>query len=273
MKRLTEDNVEVVTNIMVRWLRTRAKEGNLKSFVVGLSGGLDSAIAIALARRVADQDPDKTFKAIGISIPINQKEDERLRATEVGLKFANDFREIDLTDTWADLAANVLFKFSPNPISNPIEGEATHSDKVRMGNTKARLRMMMLYDIAWTTKGCVLSTDNFSELMCGFWTLHGDVGDLGPIQSLYKGTEIPILARHLGVSEDLINAVPTDGLGISDSDLDQLGAESYIEVDESIIAYLNNEEVPNKRVLEWIEKTHYKRRNPHNITRQDLGLV
>ena len=281
MKRLTEDNVERVTNSIVRWLYNRAKEGGLKSFVVGVSGGLDSAVVLALAKMVADQI--KGFKAIGLSLPIVQKEEEKIRAVEVGKKFATHFVEIDLTDTWCDLTSDILIELSTDPIAKGLRmidilvgfkaKSITEAHRIRMGNTKARLRMMTLYDTAWVNKGCVLSTDNFSELMCGFWTLHGDVGDLGPIQSLYKGDEIPILAKHLGIPESIINAVPTDGLGITDSDLDQLGAESYIEVDESIVAYLNNEEVPNKRVLEWIEKTHHKRRNPDNITRQDLDLV
>ena len=100
--------------------------------------------------------------------------------------------------------------------------------------------MIYLYDIAQEHNGLVLSTDNWTELMLGFWTLHGDCGDYGMIQNLWK-TEVYEMAstfvenleeKRSRALLDCIEAIPTDGLGISASDLDQIGAESYKEVDE-----------------------------------------
>lgn len=113
------------------------------------------------------------------------------------------------------------------------------------GNLQARCRMMYLYDIASRHKGLVMSTDNQTEYQLGFWTIHGDVGDFDPIQDLWK-TEVYELAEWLvdfyfTDGDDASKAVairesmkltPTDGLGISNSDLEQIGAKSYAEVDD-----------------------------------------
>ncbi len=142
--------------------------------------------------------------------------------------------------------------------------------------------MIQLYHLAGINKGMVLSTDNFTELLMGFWTLHGDVGDYGMIQNLWK-TEVYEMAILLaskfdanGESEKaqaLINCIyanPTDGLGVSDSDLDQLGADSYREVDKVIIDYLNNGENEDHPVVQRYERTHFKRENPYNIPRKEI---
>lgn len=125
------------------------------------------------------------------------------------------------------------------------------------GNLQARCRMMYLYDIASRHKGLVMSTDNQTEYQLGFWTIHGDVGDFDPIQGLWK-TEVYGLANWLvsyyrsnkgsyvpsdntaerdkrwDMEDALIKSIaltPTDGLGISNSDLEQIGARSYYDVD------------------------------------------
>lgn len=134
------------------------------------------------------------------------------------------------------------------------------------GNLQARCRMMYLYDIASRYKGLVMSTDNQTEYQLGFWTIHGDVGDFDPIQDLWK-TEVYGLANYLqdhykskalealrndyketcdnykAMSCAIYNScklVPTDGLGISNSDLEQIGAKSYAEVDDILQTNANN---------------------------------
>ena len=120
------------------------------------------------------------------------------------------------------------------------------------GNLQARCRMMYLYDIASRHKGLVMSTDNQTEYQLGFWTIHGDVGDFDPIQDLWK-TEVYELAKWIsnrykniehhhtimtgaGSKSDAIELsialTPTDGLGISNSDLEQIGAKDYDTVDD-----------------------------------------
>ena len=144
--------------------------------------------------------------------------------------------------------------------------------------------MMTLYNLAHKLGGCVASTDNFSELAAGFWTLHGDVGDIAPIQSLSKSWEVPMIARLMGVPETTVKALPTDGLGISNSDADQLGMQ-YLEFDiflfefmslprltpKAVEAYINkikDTDVKNKAQLAYdrIRNTAYKRNNPLNLS-------
>lgn len=132
------------------------------------------------------------------------------------------------------------------------------------GYRQARCRMMYLYDIASRYKGLVMSTDNQTEYQLGFWTIHGDVGDFDPIQDLWK-TEVYGLANYLqdhykskalealrndyketcdnykAMSCAIYNScklVPTDGLGISNSDLDQIGAKDYATVDDILSRFI-----------------------------------
>jgi PncC family amidohydrolase len=94
-----------------------------------------------------------------------------------------------------------------------------------------------LYDQAHRWGGVVASTDNFSELGAGFWTLHGDVGDLAPVQALLKSWEVPWMAREYGVPERTWRALPTDGLGIGAGDEAQIGA-TYLEWDIVVFAVI-----------------------------------
>ncbi|NOZ36435.1 MAG: hypothetical protein GXO80_14200, partial [Chlorobi bacterium] len=131
-------------------------------------------------------------------------------------------------------------------------------------------------------KGMVLSTDNYTELLLGFWTLHGDVGDYGMIQNLWK-TEVYAMSRFLvnnlenkeqaKALDECIDAVPTDGLGITNSDLDQIGASSYEEVDKILIHYLKNPNdisVLNLKVVQRKLASEFKRNNPYNIPRNKI---
>lgn len=144
--------------------------------------------------------------------------------------------------------------------------QANGQTKVANGNIQARLRMMFLYNLASIHKGLVMSTDNQTEYQLGFWTIHGDVGDFDPLQDLWK-TEVYGLAEYLRdmylelycaatldkheesrewelywkakfeAMEHSIALTPTDGLGISNSDLDQIGAKSYAEVMLKLMIY------------------------------------
>jgi NAD+ synthetase len=238
---------------------------HLKALVIGVSGGIDSALCVALAKPVCKS---LGIKLIGRSITIeSNKLDEVKRSKAIGSNFCTDFRTIDLSDKYL-----VLRDF--------IEEEGDETDfkeKIRRGNIKARFRMIYLYNLAQQKNGIVLSTDNYTEYLVGFWTLHGDVGDFGMIQELWK-TEVYemsqwIIENELQSPEEktalqgCIDAVPTDGLGITSSDLDQLGLATYQEVDIVLNEYMetgiNNGNALIKRHLNTI----YKRENPFNLKR------
>lgn len=219
-------------------------ENKIKSLVLGVSGGIDSALVAALARPVCDYHG---IELVGRSITIaTNKPEEIARAGAVGKAFCTNFKEVDLGNDFANMVKVLMEDEEP--------GDLTYVRKVRRGNLKARMRMIRLYDLAGKYKGLVLSTDNLTELMLGFWTLHGDVGDYGMIQNLWK-TEVYELSKHIVDSlekekaydaskavDSCITAVPTDGLGITSSDLDQMGASTYAEVDQILKAWLCEDE-------------------------------
>jgi NAD+ synthetase len=237
-------NCVKVTESLRSSLAEYASRNKLKSLVLGVSGGIDSAVVAALARPVCDY---LGIDLIGRSITIaTNKPDEIVRAAAVGKAFCTDFKEVDLGEHFATMVRTLMEDDEP--------GDITHERRVRRGNLKARMRMIRLYDLAGKHHGMVLSTDNLTELMLGFWTLHGDVGDYGMIQWLWK-TEVYELSAHLSnelfsnkaheASEALSachKAVPTDGLGVSASDLDQFGAASYDEVDRILKTWICDDE-------------------------------
>lgn len=259
----------VVENIR-RELHNYVKNANLKSLVLGISGGIDSALCAVLAKPVCDS---LNIPLIGRSITIEtNKPDEISRAANIGKYFVSDFKEVDITDGFKNLLEMVTKNEGDNDTSDI-------SYKLRQGNIKARTRMIYLYDLASKYKGMVLSTDNYTELLIGFWTLHGDVGDYGMIQSLWK-TEVYAMSEYLAslmkddaekqALLDCVNAVPTDGLGITNSDLEQIKAKSYEEVDNILLKIVNNQELGELEKHPVVQRkinSEFKRNNPYNIPR------
>jgi NAD+ synthetase len=270
-------------------------ENGIKSLVIGVSGGVDSALCCVLARPVCGE---LGIPLIGRSITIDSnKPDEIARAQKVGRLFCYDFKEVNYTELYVNMCD--LFEKSE-------EGSIS---KIARGNIKARIRMQYLYCIAGLTKGMVLSTDNLTEYYLGFFTLCGDVGDFGFIQNLWK-QEVYELTEYIASYDitlddqearrallECIHAVPTDGLGISETDLDQIGAANYGEVDiilktwltkdsdnfywdnwlnyegredkyEDFVAY--RETLKNHPVVLRHERTHFKRKWPIYLERSKL---
>ncbi len=203
--------------------------------ITGSSGGLDSAVTLALAQRacqIARQKYDFHLDSVGIIMPCQSHPDaERLGREAIKCFGAHEIR-IDLTEVFHDNLHTV------ETTDRQIKGilETTYGDKaltswdwsqrIAQGNLKARLRMMYgTYHVARMMHGMVLSTDNLSEYWMAFWTINGDVGDYGMIQQVLKGLELYDLARYLGVPQEIIDAMPDDGLNIGNGDADQLGAD------------------------------------------------
>ncbi|PLX12252.1 MAG: NAD(+) synthase [Marinilabiliales bacterium] len=251
-------------------LREYIESAKLQSLIIGLSGGIDSSLCAVLATPVVKS---LGIPLLGRSITIEtNKPDEIDRGIKTGNAFCDNFKEVNLTKAYHQLKT-----YTEEEFTNQEDDRAT---KIRLGNIKARIRMVYLYNLAQRYKGMVLSTDNYTELLLGFWTLHGDVGDYGMIQNLWK-TEVYELAQYL-VDNDLktetekqalqecIDAVPTDGLGITSSDLEQLQAKTYFEVDEILKAWLQNKEHAEHPVIRRHLSSEYKRNNPYNIPRKKI---
>ena len=234
-------NYSDVFKILVEETRNYLVGNGLKAMVLGISGGIDSTVVAAICHEVNKLEPSIKFR--GISMPIKNKKDEFDSSVIVGNAFCEDFEVFELGDTYKLVSQD--FIEAKRAFSIKTEGSVINNinTPITEGNIQARLRMMYLYDIASLEKGIVLSTDNATEYSLGFWTLHGDVGDFNPLFGLWK-SEVFELARWLvsdyypsdsdkskAISESL-KLIPTDGLGISESDLEQIGGKSYEEVDE-----------------------------------------
>ena len=202
----------------------------IKCLVIGISGGIDSALNCAILRPIC---VNLGVKLIGVSLPTDSnKIDEVNRANNIGRLFCDIFLEKNINE----ICESVNERFTNN-----VDRLLTFNDKIRYGNIKARMRMIALYNEAYKHNGIVVDNDNKTEHLLGFWTLNGDVGDITPMADLYK-TEVYDLAEYL-VGYELktkeekdaliacIKCVATDGLGITSSDLDQLGVPSYRTVD------------------------------------------
>ena len=260
------NEIAQLANKLTETLKKYSEENNISTVVIGMSGGIDSAVTAALFKRAG-------YHVIGVTLPIHQNPVETERGIEAVKVLGLEHEHIDLSTAYDN-----LIDFYRTTADFPAS-DTSRPTLMRKGNIRARLRMITLYNLASKHKGFVASTDNFSELATGFWTLHGDVGDVAPIQSLTKSWEVPALADYLGVPQSIIDAVPTDGLGIANGDEDQFGF-SYLEFDIALftlIKGLNTESATDddlriiNSVQQRIKSTIFKRANPYNLSHPIFG--
>jgi NAD+ synthetase len=237
-------NYKEVFNTIVEQTAKYVTDNDLKAMVLGISGGIDSTVVAAICYEVSILTG---VPLIGRSLPTKfNKDGETSAATLVGEAFCNDFKEVHIQDIYANIVDYI----------NDVEADYGQT-KLANGNIQARIRMLYLYNLAGVHQGMVMDTDNLTENNLGYFTIHGDVGDYNPIGGLWK-TEVFKLAEflvekysmqsHFFETYDIqksdhsdyarCNAVakslklkPTAGLGITNDDLEELGAESYDQVD------------------------------------------
>ncbi len=210
--------VEKLTVHIVGWLKQYALESKMDGFVIGVSGGVDSAVTSTLCAMTG-------LKTLCVEMPIHQGKEQVTRAQEHIASLKKQFTGV--TSTQVDLSE--LFEGFKTQLP-----EISNSDTLRLSlaNTRARLRMTTLYYFAGIHKYLVAGTGNkVEDFGVGFYTKYGDGGvDLSPIADLLK-SQVYTLAKHLKVSKDILEAAPTDGLfGDSRTDQDQIGA-SYDELE------------------------------------------
>lgn len=262
---MSELNYEHVFNVLVDKTAEYVTSNNLKVMVLGISGGIDSTVVAAICHEVSKKTG---IPLIGRSLPIKNKSDEFATSVHVGETFCDEFEVYRLERSYRAALFDACADAGDVNMANSYHldelEEMPSRTPIANGNLQARCRMMYLYDLASRHKGLVMSTDNQTEYQLGFWTIHGDVGDFDPIQDLWK-TEVYGLANYLqdhykskalealrndyketcdnykAMSCAIYNScklVPTDGLGISNSDLDQIGAKDYATVDDILSRFI-----------------------------------
>ena len=209
---------EKVVNHIVKWLKDYATKAGVNGFVVGVSGGIDSAVTSTLCAKTG-------LHVLCVEMPIHQAESHVSRAEDHIAQLIERFDNVDETRT--DLTP-VFEEFKTEVF---LDGDQAIVD-MALANTRARLRMTTLYYYAGLYKLLVAVTGNkVEDFGVGFYTKYGDGGvDLGPIADLMK-SQVYQIGEFLEVPESIMKAAPSDGLfGDSRSDEDQIGA-SYPELE------------------------------------------
>ena len=207
-----------VIDHIVNWLKDYAINSNMEGLVIGVSGGIDSAVTSTLCAKTG-------LPTLCVEMPIHQAESQVNRAKEHIEQLKNNYPNISNEEI------NLTSVFEEFKKQNPIPTNNTLLD-LSLANTRARLRMTSLYYFAGLHRYLVVGTGNkVEDFGVGFFTKYGDGGvDLSPIADLLK-SEVYTLGTLLNVPQSILNASPTDGLfGDDRTDEDQIGA-SYDELE------------------------------------------
>lgn len=208
-------NWDLAADMLIRFISTEVKRAGFSKVVVGLSGGVDSALSAALAVKALGKGNVLPLKMPYTSSAPGSSEDAETFAEEFGLSI----RTIEISPV-----VDELFKLIPD------------MGVVRRGNVMARTRMMLLFDAAAEHSALVLGTGNKTEIMLGYTTWYGDSAcSLNPVGDLYK-TQVWALAAHLNLPERIVSKVPSADLWVGQTDEGELGL-TY-EIADSILFHL-----------------------------------
>lgn len=254
---MTTDALQLADRISA-WLKDHFDQSGAERFVLGLSGGIDSAVVAGLAARGIGAE-----RVLGVLMPSASNPDDADAARLVAEAFGIPTLMVDLTEPTANLLAAMP---SPDTVQEAT-GEATpadaHAQQLAHANLKPRLRMTTLYYVANLCGGVVLGTGNKSEAMIGYFTKYGDGGvDLKPISQLYKH-EVRAVARAIGVPQPVIDRPPSAGLWAGQTDEKEIGL-TYEQLDAALAAIERGDTDGTdpeviERVEEMIRSSEHKR--------------
>ncbi len=233
----TKDKINYISD----WIKTYAETNNFKSLVIGISGGIDSAVTSTLSAKTG-------LNTIVVNMPIL----DHKATNDRGLSHISWLKKnfVNVEDLKIDLS--VVFENFKNALSS-------NNSEHGYANSQARIRMTTLYQIAASNNGIVVGTGNkVEDFGIGFYTKYGDGGvDISPIADCLK-TEIWDMGKELIINQDIIEAAPTDGLWSDGrSDEDQVGL-NYAEIEEAMI---NDNSTNRDKYLE-IRKNNIHKMNP-----------
>ncbi|HET7581030.1 MAG TPA: NAD(+) synthase [Bacillales bacterium] len=231
---------------LVNWLQEQVHESGLNGALVGISGGIDSAVVTHLIKRAFP------VHSLGVIMPCKSNPDDQKHALAVVESAGIDHVVVDLSDT---------HEFLFNGIEAALKDKNNwNQEAARLGdgNLRARLRMSTLYAVANNYGYLVAGTDNAAEWHTGYFTKYGDGGvDLVPLVHFTKG-QVYEMAKTLGVPDEVIDKKPSAGLWEGQTDENEMGT-TYNKIDD----YLQGKEIPEKdrKVIETLHaKTAHKRR-------------
>ena len=237
---------------ITKWLKQYARSAKISTFVVGISGGIDSSVVSALCAKTG-------IKTIVVQMPIRQNKTLNNRSSMQATWLLNKYPEtvthmsMDLTSVFS------AFEKRVDPFCQ-IEDDTYNTYKLASANSRARLRMMTLYQIAQCNNGLVVGTGNkVEDFGVGFFTKYGDGGvDISPIGDCLK-TEVWDMGRELGLEQEIIDAEPTDGLWDDGrTDEGQLGM-TYPELEHAMALDSADNCVYNPLELSKTEKAQLKK--------------
>ncbi len=259
---LPEINPEKETKKITQFLKSVQKQTGLNRVVLGLSGGVDSYTVLKLLKKSYSKnnifvvylpyeagffsflnDQTKTIISLIKQEKIPEENFILISLKEIGEKIFNQLKTINKKG-WEKLICEIKKCFTcPN---------ANYLNKIRAGNVLARLRMILLFDIAKKVNGLVCGTENKSEKLLGYFTRFGDAAsDIEPIINYYK-TQVYRLAKHLKVPEIIIKTSPSANLWENQTDEEELGF-TYKEADQVLYIFLEK-----RKTLNQIKKLGFK---------------
>jgi len=244
---------------ILNFIKNTLSNTGIKTVVLGMSGGIDSTVALYLLKECLP--PKNIFVA---HLYYKESHFDKIE------KILNDFK-VPASNISLFSIEQIVEKFVH---SLKIESTDKQLDKIRIGNICARIRMIILYDLAKKNNALVVGTENRSEKLLGYFTLHGDqASDIEPIQHLYK-TQVLELARYLKIPQEIINQKPTAGLWTEQTDEGEFGF-SYKEADQILHLYFDKKETLEQieqkkfkntiKIIDFAKKNSFKHKTPYII--------
>ena len=256
-------NTKLATRILTGFIRDSMTKAGMSRAVIGLSGGIDSAVSAYLSARALGAE-----NVLALRMPYRSSSAESLSDAEAVIE---DLGIPHMTVPISDMA-------------DPLINRFPQMSRLRQGNIMARMRMITLYDQSMAWGGLVMGTSNKTEFLLGYSTIYGDSGvALHPIADLYK-YQIRQMARYLGLPRSVIDKPPSADLWVGQTDEDELGF-SYDQADQVLFLLVDErytvEEVAQEgfdrdfvaQIWERVKANHYKRTMPNiaKLSKRSIG--
>lgn len=232
----------------VEWLQEKVKEANCKGLIVGVSGGIDSAVVTYLIKKAFPNN------SMGVIMSIKSNPNDRVDALKVINGCGIEHLDLDLTFEQEGILNKVVTNLKDKNLFNEENLKMTDA------NLRARTRMATVYTIANNLGYLVVGTDNAAEIHTGYFTKYGDGGvDLVPLANLTK-REVYEWAKTLGVHEDIINKAPSAGLWEGQTDENEMGT-TYNYIDDIVEGKFENVPEKDKEIIDRLHRISEHKRN------------